>query len=429
MVLAECGRRARVGAALQRRRIAEEESMPTIPTLDIDPFTDDVLADPTTFFAELRKAGPVAKLQQSEGFDIVGVGRDRNVRAIFEDYTNFISSRGGGILDLAKDEPFREPGVLQETDPPRHDGVRGVMSQIISPRNMRVMRDRFQQAADELIDRLLDLGEFDAQREFAEAYPLRVVPDAIMGARPGGRENLLRYSVFLFESMGPKTPRARSVLESVENLQGAIDWVTESTQRENVAPHSFGARLWEAVDRGELDEHDVGLMVRSLIGAGVDTTIYALGVTFNLLLTSPGQWAKLRAEPEVGKFAFEEGLRWGSPVRQIWRTPSRDVEIEGTPVREEQKIMLVLGAANHDPDRWGDTADDFDITRDAGGHLSFGRGIHQCVGAPIARLEADILLSTFARRVQTIEPTGKPTPYLNNSLRGWASIPTRIRAA
>jgi cytochrome P450 len=403
--------------------------MSTTPGLDIDPFTEEVLADPTDFFTQLREAGPVVKLQQSEGHDIVGVGRDAVVRAIFENHADFVNSRGGGILDLARDEPFRTPGVLQETDPPYHDGVRQVMSDIISPRHLRVLRQEFQRQADELVDRLLDLKEFDAHTDLSEAYPLRVIPDSIMGARPFGRENLLRYSTWLFESMGPKTPRARKVIESVENVEGALAWVAESTQRENVAPGSFGAKLWEAVDQGLLNDQEAGLMTRSLVGAGVDTTIYALGLTVNLLVDNPAQYAKLHAEPDLGKFAFDEGMRWGSPVRQIWRTPSRDLEIEGIPVREEQKIMLVMGGANHDPERWGPTADDFDISRDASGHLSMGRGIHVCVGAPIARLEADVLLSTFARRVRSIGRTAASTPYINNSLRGWSSIPVRIAAA
>lgn len=403
--------------------------MSTIPALDIDPFTEDVLAEPEDFYTQLREAGAVVKLQQGEGHDIVGVGRDAVMRAIFENPTDFLNSRGGGILDLARDEPFRTPGVLQETDPPYHDRVRKVMSDVISPRHLRSLRQEFQKQADEQVEKLLDLREFDAHTDLCEAYPLRVIPDAIMGARPFGRENLLRYSVWLFESMGPKSPRATKVLESVDNIQGALAWVTESTQRENVAPGSLGAKLWEAVDQGLLTEDEAGLMTRSLVGAGIDTTIYALGNAVNVLVDHPDQYAKLHADPSLGKFAFEEGLRWASPVRQIWRTPSRDLEIEGVPVREEQKIMLVLGAANHDPERWGPTADEYDITRDASGHLSLGRGIHACVGAPIARLEADVLLSTVARRVKSIERVGPSTAHLNNTLRGWSSIPVRITAA
>lgn len=402
--------------------------MANTPTLDIDPFDDAVLADPSDFFVKLREAGPVVKVEQSEGFDIVAAGRDAVVRAIFQDHDGFINSRGGGILDLARDEPFRTPGVLQETDPPFHTGVRKVMTDIISPRHLRALKASFQVTADEIVDNLLEKGEFDAHTDLAEAFPLRVIPDAIMGVRPGGRENLLRYSTWLFESMGPKTPRARAVIDSVDNIEGALAWVAESTQRENVAEGSVGAHLWAAVDEGLLQENEAGLMTRSLVGAGIDTTIYALGMTLDLLIDNPEQYAKLHDNPGLGKFAFDEGLRWGSPVRQIWRTPSRDLEVEGVAIREEQKVMLVLGAANHDPERWGPTAGSFDIERDSSGHLSLGRGIHQCVGAPIARMEADVLLGTLAKRVKKIERLAESKPLLNNTLRGWSSIPVRVEA-
>jgi len=403
--------------------------MTDMPELDIDPFTEDVLADPTDFFTRLREAGPVVKLQQSEGHNIVGVGRDALMREIFANHDDFISGRGGGIRDLAREEPFRTPGVLQETDPPYHDVVRKVMGDIISPRHIRGLREGFQAKADALVDRLLDLKEINGHQDMAEAFPLDVIPDAIMGARPNGRENLLRYSAWLFESMGPMTPRAKRVIDDIDNIEGALAWVAESSQRDNVHPDSIGAKLWEAVDQGLINETEAGLMTRSLVGAGIDTTIYALGMTVNLLLDNPDQYAKLHADPQLGKFAFEESLRWGTSVRQIWRTPSRDVEIEGITVREEQKILLALGAAGRDPERWGPTADAFDITRDSSGHLSMGRGIHVCVGAPIARLEADILLSTFGRRVKAIERVAESTPYINNSLRGWTDIPMRLVAA
>ena len=137
--------------------------------------------------------------------------------------------------------------------------------------------------------------------------------------------------------------------------------------------------------------------------------------------TSPSRW--------VQAAQYKVVRQNDSTVRQVFRTPARDTEIEGAPVREGQKIMLMLGAANRDPERWGESADQFDITRNAGGHMSFGRGIHQCVGSPIARLEADVLLSTFARRVTTIVPAGVSVPMLNNSLRGWFSLPVTITAA
>nr|WP_271209096.1 cytochrome P450 [Rhodococcus wratislaviensis]GLK33548.1 cytochrome P450 [Rhodococcus wratislaviensis] len=401
----------------------------TLPELDIDPFTDEVLRNPDDYHRAIRDAGPVVKVQQSEGFDLVAVGRYSTVLSILENPTMFVNSRGGGILDLKKAENFREPGVLQENDPPSHTAIKSVMTSVISPRNLRKMRQQFQESADEVVGRLLELGTFDAQVEFAEAFPLRVIPDAVMGVQQQGRENLLRYSKWLFENMGPKTPRAVRVLEEMGDLMPAIAWVRESCLRENVDPQSFGGLIWSAVDRGELTEDQAPNLVRSLVGAGIDTTIHSLANTLYLLTANQDQWALLREQPNLGKFAFDEALRHTSTVRQIFRTPMVDTDIEGIPVTEGQKIMLVLGAANQDPERWGANASAYDITRDAGGHVALGRGIHQCVGAPLARLEADVLLSTFARRVKTVEFADTPRVMLNNFLRGFDELQVTITAA
>ncbi len=403
--------------------------MSAVPHLPIDPYTDDVLADPSDFQRRLREIGPAARVDQSEGYDIVAVGRDRDVRAVLENPDLFVNSRGSGVLDLSTDEPFREPGVLQEGDPPAHTGPRAVMTEVISPRTVRRMRAEFQRAADAIVDDLVERGTFDVQTDLAEAFPLRVIPDLVMGAPPEGRENLLRYSTFVFESMGPQTPRAKRVLDGLGDIGHIREWIAESCARENVAAESVGAALWEAAAAGRITDVQAPNMVRSLLTAGIDTTIHSLAITVHLLATHPEQWAKVADAPERAKFAYDEALRYDSTVRQLYRTPAADAEIDGVPVAEGQKLMLVLGAANHDPDRWGPDADTFDMDRQAGGHLSLGRGIHQCVGAPIARLEADILLSTFARRVRTLELADEPELLLNNSLRGFVRLPVRITAA
>lgn len=400
-----------------------------MPELDIDPFTEDVLADPAEFYAQLRAAGPIVKLQQSEGHDIVGVGRHDVMKEMMGNHTDFISGRGSGILDLARDEPFRTPALLNETDPPYHDVVRKFTVDILSPRHLRSLKQGFQEQAEKLVDHLLEMRDINGHHDLAEAFPLQVIPDAIMGAQQTGRENLLKYSVWLFESMGPQTPRAKNAIADIEGLEEAIAWVGASSQRENVAPDSIGAKMWEAVDNGFFTEIEAALMTRSLVGAGMDTTIYTLGTTFNFLLDNPDQFAQLHAEPGLAKFAFEEALRLAGGSRQIWRTPARDVEIAGIQVKEEQKIMYALGSAGHDPERWGPTASEFDISRDSSGHLSLGHGIHACVGAAIARMEADTLIGAFARRVKSIERLDESKPLINNSLRGWVDVPMRLHAA
>jgi cytochrome P450 len=400
-----------------------------VPQLDMDPYSDDVLADPTEFYRRLREIGPAARVEQAQGFDLVAVGRYDDVKTVYSDHDRFLNSHGSGVVDITENEWFREPGVLLETDPPRHDGPRAVMAEIISPRSVRRLRTEFQAAADKIVDRLLELGTFDVQTEFAEAFPLQVIPDAVMGAPKEGRENLLRYSTVVFELMGPVTPRAQGVIDRLGDTGPILEWITEGCARENVAAGSFGATIWAAADAGRITDGQAANMVRSLLSAGVDTTIHSLAIAVHHLATHPGEWAKLREAPQRAKFAYEESLRCDSVVRQNLRTAAADTDIGGVPVRKGQKIMVCPGAANRDPRKWGLDADRFDIDRSEGGHLGFGRGVHQCVGAPIARLEADVLLSTLATRVDSLEPAGEPEPLLNNTLRGFTHLPIRVTPA
>ncbi|MGW3984446.1 cytochrome P450 [Streptomyces mirabilis] len=401
----------------------------TVPRIPFDPFSDEVLTDPTEFYRALTAAGPLARVEQSEGHDVLAVGRHAAAVEIYEDPARFLNSRGQGLPDRLTEEAFREAGVLAEADPPDHTAARSVIRKVISPRAVRQMGEAFNAAAEAAVDHALDLGTFDAQTLLAEAFPLKVIPDLVMGVPEEGRENLIRYSTVLFEHLGPMTPRARRVVEGIGDIDEVRAWVTQSCTREKVGPASLGARIWEATDAGAITAAQAANMVRSLLGAGLDSAIHSLGASIYRLATNPDQWRKLRQAPERATVAFDEALRIDPPVRQVYRTPARDTEVGGMPLREGQKMMLVCGALNRDPEHWGPDADRFDIDRRSGTHLALGRGIHQCVGAPIARLEADALLGTLARRVATLELDGTPEVMLNNTVRGFRHLPVRVTAA
>lgn len=134
----------------------------------------------------------------------------------------------------------------------------------------------------------------------------------------------------------------------------------------------------------------------------------------------------LRSNPSLAKFAIDEALRHDAPFQSFFRTTSRAVEIDGVRLEAGAKVLLLVGAANRDPRRWGDDAHVFDIDRNAGGQLSFGMGIHQCVGQPISRQESDALITELARRVATLELTGPPTPFVHTTLKGWLHLPARL---
>jgi 4-methoxybenzoate monooxygenase (O-demethylating) len=185
----------------------------------------------------------------------------------------------------------------------------------------------------------------------------------------------------------------------------------------------------EAADRGEITYEQAPLVVRSLLTAGVDTTVHGLGAVLYAFATHPQQWARLRSDPRLARVAFDEAVRWESPVQTFFRTATTDVTIaDGVVVPAGRKILMFLAAANRDPRRWADP-DAFDLSRDPSGHVGFGMGIHQCVGQHVARLEAEALLTALARRVATIELAGPARRHHNNTLRAWESLPVGLRAA
>ena len=392
-----------------------------LPVLEDDPFSQAVRDDPYAFHARLRDAGPVVRLP---AHDVVALGRYADVHAALLDWPRFVSSRGAGLTDYARQPPWRPPSLLLEADPPAHTGVRDVMNAVMSPRTVRAMREAFRDRAEALADELVERGEFDAATDLAEVFPLEVFPDAV-GLREQGRSNLLPYAALAFNSVGPENELLAAARAGAET---ATEWVEESCRREHLAPGGFGARLWEAADRGEITHEQAPMLVRSLLSAGVDTTVYGIGSAVHALATAPDQWALLHEDPGRTKFAFDEALRWSSPVQSFFRTTVAPVEVDGSVVPADTKVMLFVGSANRDPRHWGPDADRFDVGRRAAGHLAFGMGVHQCVGQPVARMEVELVLSALARRASRLELTAPPTPKPNNTLRGWSSVPVRVSA-
>lgn len=393
-----------------------------VPTLDDDPFSHEILADPYAFHRALRERGPVVLLAR---YGIYAMGRFDEVHSSLQDWQTFVSSRGAGLSDFAKEEPWRPPSLLLEADPPDHTVVRKAMGEVISPRTMRGLREAFQVKAERLADELVERGTFDAVTDLAQTYPLEVFPDAV-GLPAAGRENLLPYGSLAFNAFGPRNDLLEAALAKAAPVQ---EWILASCQRDVLTPGGFGSRIWEAADRGEITAEQAPLLVRSLLTAGVDTTVYGIGNSLYALASNPDQWDALHNNPDLAKFAFDEALRWESPVQTFFRTTSRDVVVSGTPIPEGSKVLLFLGAANRDPRHWGADAERFDIRRSAAGHVAFGMGIHQCVGQPVARLETEMVLKALATRVCTVELTGEPRPRLNNTLKGWDSIPLRVTPA
>ncbi|MEU9731808.1 cytochrome P450 [Streptomyces sp. NPDC048002] len=393
----------------------------SLPTSDADPFATEHLAHPEALHRRLRAAGPVVHLTR---YDVHALTRYQDVHAALVDWQTFQSGAGVGLANFRHEKPWRPPSLLLEADPPHHDAPRRVLREILTPLALRHLRERWQTAAEELVDTALtEHGtEFDAFAVLAAAFPLRVFPAAV-GLGPHGLENLLPYGNMAFNAFGPRNALVEADAHRVGELSA---WVNAQCAREALSEDGFGARIWAAADRGDLTHAQAPLVVRSLLTAGVDTTVHGLAAALYAFATHPQEWQRLRARPELARVAFDEAVRWQSPVQTFFRTATTAVDIAGTPVPEGGKILMFLGAANGDPERWADP-DRFDLTRDPSGHVGFGMGIHQCVGQHVARLEAEALLTALARRVAHLELAGEPRRHLNNTLRSWASLPVRLR--
>jgi cytochrome P450 len=392
-----------------------------LPVSEVDPFCREFFENPFPAHQELREAGPVVRLAR---YGVCAVARYQQVHAILNDWQTFCSSRGAGLTDFAKEKPWRPKSLVLETDPPLHDRTRRVLNRVLSASVMTRLRARFSQEADALIDQLVERGNFDAIGDLAEAYPLTVFPDA-MGMPRDNRHFLLPYGNMVFNSFGP---RNEFFEEAVADAEPVLAWLQRQMQRDAFAPDGFGAAIHAASDSGELSEEEAPIVARSLLTAGVDTTVSGLGAAVYCLARFPEQFARLRADHALARTAFEEAVRYETPVQTFFRTTTRPVEIGDIAVDEGEKVLMFLGAANRDPRQW-ERPDDYDITRRVVGHVGFGSGIHQCVGQLLARLEGECVLSALARKAAAIEITGPIRRRYNNTLRALASLPVTVRPA
>ncbi|MEH2468642.1 cytochrome P450 [Nitrobacteraceae bacterium AZCC 2161] len=392
-----------------------------IPGLDVDPFAISFFEDPHPTHEVLREAGPVVHLDK---WNVYAVARYAEVTAVLNDPQTFCSSRGVGLSDFAKEKPWRPPSLILEADPPAHTRTRAVLNKVLSPAVMKQIRDRFAAAAEAKVDELLAKRSFDAVTDLAEAYPLSVFPDAV-GLKQEGREHLLPYAGLVFNAFGPPNELRQSAIERSAPHQA---YVQEQCQRDNLAPGGFGACIHARVDSGDITAAEAPMLVRSLLSAGIDTTVNGLGAAIYCLARYPEEFARLRSDPSLARNAFEEAVRYESPVQTFFRTTTKDVEIGGYHIGEGEKILMFLGAANRDPRRWADP-ERYDITRKTSGHVGFGSGIHMCVGQLVARLEGEVMLAALARKVASIDITGEVKRRFNNTLRGLDSLPVTLTPA
>jgi cytochrome P450 len=397
--------------------------MPTLtdyPVLDIDPFDESVLPDPIATHALIREAGPVVLIPK---YDIFFVGRDAETREVLNDWRRFSSTFGIGVVNIKRDGAWQKPSVIVEVDPPDHTVTRRVLNKVLSPRAMRKLQDDFQLFADRLVDELIERRTFDAIADLSFRFPFTVLPDAV-GLPHEGRDHLATYSAMYFNT---RIPNTRLALESSDAAiaAGSLEWIADACKRQNISSGGFGEQIYAAADAGEIDEATAGSLVRTFLGGGVDTTVLTIGSMLHGLIGDPRQWQLLHERRELIRPAFDEALRLWPPVPIMGRTTPAPTELAGVQLPAEQKLFAMIGAANRDPRKW-ERPDEFDITRKTAGHLGFGVGPHFCVGHAIARLEAEVVLTTLLDKLDHIELAGEPVPELSNWLYGLRELPVTV---
>lgn len=390
----------------------------SIPVLDVDPYSEETLLDPVSYYAALRDAGPLVYVPR---YNVLAVGGYDETRATFSDHETFVSSRGIGLNDFRLETPWRQPSIILEVDPPDHTKTRKVMAKALSPKVVRTLMEDFKATADALVDRLLEQSEIEGVTDLAEAFPTTVFPRAV-GMKDVQPRHLVDYGAIVFNAVGPDNNLRRRAMSRAAEVGG---WVTAACARDRLTDDGLGALVYAAADAGDITHDEAAMLVRSFLSAGVDTTVTGIGNALWCLSQNPDQWEALKADPKLARPCFEEVLRYTSPVHTFLRTANIDTEIAGYPVPEGAKIMCVLGAANMDPEKWGDP-EVFRIDRKPAGHMAFGAGIHGCVGQNIARGELEAVLSAMARRVARIEPAGDPVWRPNNAIRALDRLPLKL---
>lgn len=386
---------------------------------DVDPFDVTNLTE-RSYFAELRARGPFAYIPR---YGALACGGYEVTKEVFSDHERFVSSRGVGLSDFRLDEPWRPASIILEADPPYHTKTRRVTMRALSPKVVRDLRDAFKADAERLIGSVLAKGEeIEAVVEIAEAFPTKVFPEAV-GIKEPDPKMLIEFGSIVFNAVGPDNDlRNRAMARN----KVVMPWIMEHCARERLTPGGIGATFFEAADAGEITEHEASMLVRSLLSAGVDTTVTGIGNALWCLAKNPAEYEKLKADPEAMALpAFEETLRYTSPVQAFFRTANVDTEVAGIRIEDGTKILCVLGAANLDPERW-EEPEKFDISRKTAGHLALGVGVHNCVGQNIARAEGQALLCALAERVERIEIAGDVAWRPNNSIHAPDHLPLRL---
>ena len=384
-------------------------------------FSRRLLANPYPIYRRLQTRDPVHRSRLIKGWVL---SRHEDIDAVLRDSRRFGNDRAS-TQDANLRFDSEEPRSMLYRDPPDHTRLRSLVSKAFTPRAVRALRPRVEKIADDLLDSLDGADSFDVIDAIAYPLPVAVICE-MLGVPQEDRGPFREWSNDASLSIEPLLDDRR-VATSMDTLSKLRDYFSDLAERRRADPgEDLVSVLTQIEDEGDRLSHlELQLMLVLLLVAGNETTRNLVGNGLLALLRNPEQLDRLRREPDLIGPAVEELTRYDSPVQIDGRSVREDTEVGGVPMERGQYLMLLLGAANRDPEAFDDP-DVLDVSRERNPHLGFGRGIHHCLGAPLARMEAEVMLGKLLERFPNVRLAGTPSRRRQIVLRGLSSLPVCV---
>ena len=393
-----------------------------------NPLSSRMAQDPYPVYASLRTRDPVHRSRLLKAWLFT---RHADVDAILRDHRHFGNDPRTGTLSSRQRAMLPPPDefTMLFLDPPDHTRLRSLVTKAFTPKAINDLEPRIRGILGSLLDDIEDPAEFDLMQAVARPLPVIVIAE-MLGVPPEDRDVFRIWSAQRARMLEPTIgPDEREAGEAASRAFDAYFRPIVEARRAEPRDDIVSALARVEDDGGHLTERETLNMLRLLLIAGNETAVNLIGNGMLALLRHPEQLQRLRNDPSLIPAAVEELLRFDSPIQTDVRRVLADCEVNGLALRKRDNVVLLLGAANRDPDVFEDP-DRLDVGRSQGPHLSFGRGIHHCLGAPFARLEGRIVLEMLLDRFPRIGLLAERPRFRKGIvLRGLESLTVRcVRA-